>query len=182
MTYPHLTPETANECSRAAYAYSPECYCIIYWAYADYPPRLQYHGLAIKWLCASVYRTGDPEQGDRYVLGVNADTGPDLLRNLRGALEAIASGERPDPSLLASDQQQRLISGYLAHPMLPVAALRKAVADLLPRLPQHEVRAMQAALGWALSERLDEVYNPPEGNGWIASAAQTTEALRCWPV
>lgn len=46
MSYPHLSPETANECSRAAYDYDPACYCAIHWVYADYLPRPQYCGLS----------------------------------------------------------------------------------------------------------------------------------------
>ena len=178
MSYPTLSPEMATECSRAAYEYSPECYCIIYWACADYLPRPQYYGLATKWLCASLYRAGAPEQADRYVVGASAYTGPELVRNLRASLLDITTRERADPSLLTNEHQQRLITGYLAHPMLPAAALRKAVADLLPRLPEHEARAMQTSLGWALSERIDKVYKPPDGAGWIASAPQTTQELK----
>jgi hypothetical protein len=182
MTYPNLSPETANECSRAAYAYSQECYCIIYWAYADYLPRPQYHGLATKWLCASVFRCGDLEQGDRYVLGVSADTGPELLRQLRTALEDLASGERPDPSLLATDYAQRILSATLGHPMLGAHQLLRALNGLLPRLPRHEAHALTTQLQQAIDQRSREVYNPPEGGGWIASAPQATETLNCWPL
>jgi hypothetical protein len=177
MSYPHLCPETANECSRAAYTYSHDCYCIIYWAYADYLPRSQYHGLATKWLCASVFRAGSLEQGDRYVVGVSADTGPELLRHLHTALEAISSGEQPDPSLLATDYAQKMLSAALGHPMLGSHQLLRILHGLLPRLPRHEAQALTTQLQQAIDQRSREVYTPPEGGGWIASAPQTTEPL-----
>ena len=177
MSYPSLSPEVATECSRAAYVYSPECYCIIYWAYADYLPRPQYHGLPTKWLCASVFRAGSLEQGDRYVVGVSAETGSDLLRHLRTALEDLASGERPDPSLLATDHAQRVLSATLSHPMLGTHQLLRALHGLLPRLPRHETQALTTQLQQAIDQRGREVYIPPEGGGWIASAPQTTQPL-----
>lgn len=181
MSYPHLTSETINECSRAAYAYSHDCYCIIYWACADYLPRSQYHGLATKWLCASVYRAGGSEQGDRYVVGVSADTGPELLRHLHTALETIIAGEQPDPSLLATDHAQRVLSAALGHPMLGAHQLLRILHNLLPRLPRHETQALTTQLQQAIDQRSREVYNPPEGGGWIASAPQTTELFPFLP-
>ncbi|TVT39619.1 hypothetical protein FNT36_18430 [Hymenobacter setariae] len=177
MSYPHLSPETITECSRAAYAYSHDCYCIIYWACADYLPRSQYHGLATKWLCASVFRAGSLEQGDRYVVGVSAETGPELLRYLRTALEDLSSGERPDPSLLATDYAQRMLSTALSHPMLTSYQLLRILHSLLPRLPRHEAQTLTTQLQQAIDQRSREAYIPPQGNGWIALAPQTTEPL-----
>lgn len=180
MNYPHLSPETATECSRVAYAYSHDCYCIIYWACADYLPRPQYHGLATKWLCASVYRAGGPEQGDRYVLGVSADTGPELLNNLRTALDAIINGEQPDPSLVATEHAWQQLSAVLRHPLLGTGMLLHTLDRLLPDLPVHRVFDLTKRLQRVINNREQEVYQPPEGNGWIASASQTTQELRAW--
>ena len=105
MSYPHLSPEMANECSRAAYAYDPACYCAIHWVYADYLPNPQYHGLPTKWLEAYVYRNIGPGQPDRFVAVAVAESGPALLRDLHTALNAIAEGEQPDPSLLTQRKQ-----------------------------------------------------------------------------
>lgn len=177
MSYPHLSPEMVNECSQAAYAYSHDCYCIIYWACADYLPRSQYRGLATKWLCASVFRAGSLEQGDRYVVGVSAETGPELLHYLRTTLDDLASGERPDPSLLATDYAQRMLSTALSHPMLTSYQLLRILNSLLPRLPRHEAQTLTTQLQQAIDQRSREIYIPPEGGGWIASAPRTTEPL-----
>lgn len=177
MSYPHLSPDTITECSRAAYTYSQDCYCVIYWACADYLPRPQYHDLATKWLCASVFRAGSLEQGDRYVVGVSADTGPELLRRLHAALDAIIDGEQPDPSLLATDLAQRVLSAALSHPMLSAHQLLRILNGLLPRLPRHETQALTTQLQQAIDQRSREVYNPPNGGGWIASVPQTTQVL-----
>ena len=137
MSYPHLSPETANACSRAAYDYDSDCYCVLHWGYADYLPRLKYKYRPTKWLEVAVWRAAGPEQPDRYVTAVAGESGPELLRKLCGALAAITAGQQPDPSILPP-----------APP--PVAPL-----------PQP--------------------HCPPHGNGWIASAPQTTKELRCWP-
>lgn len=181
MSYPTLTPEVANECSRAAHQYHPDCYCAIHWVYADYPPRQMYHELPTKWLEAYVWRCTSADQPDRFVAAAVGNSGPEMLRSLQTVMAAVVSGERPDPSLLAADHHQKLISSYLAHPLLPAAALHKAVTALLPRLPVHEARALQNELGWALSERIDQAHHPPEGGGWIASVPQTTQELKPWP-
>lgn len=101
MSYPHLTPEMTNECSRAAHAYDPDCYCAIHWVYADYVPRPQYRGMPTKWLEAYVWRSIGPGQPDRFVVSAVADNGPELLRDLHTVLAAITEGEQIDPSLPA---------------------------------------------------------------------------------
>lgn len=101
MSYPRLSAKMANECSQAAFAYSPECYCVFHWNYADFPPKMQYHGLWTKWLQADVWRTSADPQADKLVLTRHSNTGNGLLRQLRAGLAAITAGEEPDPSLPA---------------------------------------------------------------------------------
>jgi hypothetical protein len=117
MSYPELTPETANECSRAAYIYSPECYCVFHWGFADFLPRAQYYDRPTKWLEVAVWRCLGPDQPDRYVGAVAGYSGFELLRNLRAALSALTTGSQPDPSPLASDHAQQL-STDLRYPLL----------------------------------------------------------------
>jgi hypothetical protein len=119
MSYPHLSPETANECSQVAYAYSPDCYCVFHWGFADFLPRTQYYERPAKWLEVAVWRCLGPDQPDRYVAGVAGYTGRELLRNLRAALSAITTDAQPDPSLLASNHVWQL-STDLRYPLLAV--------------------------------------------------------------
>jgi len=111
------------------------------------------------------------------VVGVSADTGPKLLRHLHTALEALSSGEQADPSLLATDYAQRMLSAALGHPMLASYQLLRILRGLLPRLPRHEAQALTTLLQQAINQRSREVYTPPEGGGWIASAPRTTAPL-----
>lgn len=110
MSYPHLSTETLNGCTQAAYDYDPACYCVFHWNYVDFPPKRQYHGLWTKWLQVNVWRTiPDPEQ-DKLVLTRHSDNGPDLLRDLHTALNAITEGQLPDPSLpLEREQPPRFV-------------------------------------------------------------------------
>jgi hypothetical protein len=118
MSYPELTPEMANECSRATYTYSPDCYCVFHWGFADFLPRQQYHDRPSKWLEATVWRCLGPDQPDRYVVAVASDNGRELLRNLRAALSAITTGAQPDPSLMATDHARPQLSAALRYYML----------------------------------------------------------------
>lgn len=118
MSYPHLSPETLTACSQAAYAYSPDCYCVFHWGFADFLPRPQYHDRPTKWLETTVWRCLGPDQPDRYVVAVASDNGRELLCNLRGALSAITTDGQPDPSLLANDHAQSQLSTTLRYSML----------------------------------------------------------------
>jgi hypothetical protein len=180
MSYPELSVETINECSRAAFAYSTDCYCVFNWSYADYLPRPMYRETPTKWLTVSVFRCLPLEATDRHVLAVSGLNAPELLRRLREALGMLADGITSDPTLLASDHQQQVLRSALGHPMLVQYQLLKALGNLLPRLPRHEAQALTTELQEAITQRSREVYNPPEGNGWIATAPQTTEELKPW--
>lgn len=180
MSYPHLTPETANECSRAAYAYDPDCYCTIYWACADYLPRPQYQGKPTKWLEAAVWRCIGPEQPDRFVVATTGESGPEVLRNLQAALAAIVKGEYRDPSLLASAEAQQQLSATLRHPMLGTGMLLHTLDKLLPNLPAQQVFDLTKRLQRVINNRVADTYQPPQGAGWVPTAQQTTKPLNCW--
>ena len=89
MSCPHLHPDTMAECSRAAFDYNPACYCVFSWVYADPPPGRKYLGYPAKWLHVAAWRASGSETPDQYLIGVHADSGPELLRNLRGALAGL---------------------------------------------------------------------------------------------
>ncbi len=181
MSYPHLSTETATACSQAAYAYSPACYCVFHWGYADYLPSPKYHGRPTKWLEVAVWRTADGEQADRYVAAVAGDNAPELLRRLHEALAVLTSGEQPDPSLVASTQAQADLSAALHHPMLGAGLLLHTLDKLLPYLPAAKAQDLTTRLRRVIDNREAQVYTPPEGRGWIASAPQTTQELKAWP-
>lgn len=107
MSYPELPTEAVNECSRAAFNYSPDCYCVFNWSYADYLPRRLYLDTPTKWLNVGVYRSIESESTDRPVVAVSGLTAPELLQRLRTALAAITTGEKPDPSLPARHEPPR---------------------------------------------------------------------------
>jgi len=181
MSYPHLSPEAANECSQAAYAYSPDCYCTIYWACADYLPRPQYRGRPTKWLEVAVWRCIGPEQPDRFVVAATGDTGPEVLRHLQAALAELTANPQRDLSLLASAEAQQQLSAALRHPMLGAGMLLHTLDKLLPNLPAHQVFDLTKRLQRVIGNRVADTYQPPKGNGWIATAAQTTQELNAWP-
>lgn len=107
------------------------------------------------------------------MLTVAADTGPDLLRLLREELSAVAQGQRPDPSLLASAYYCHAVRNAIAHPLLPARQLVRSLHALAGRLPHYEAQALEAAI----DERASQAHRPPEGGGWITSAPQTTRPL-----
>lgn len=181
MSYPHLSPETANECSRCAYAYDPDCYCTIYWAYTDYLPRPQYRGRPTKWLEAAVWRCIGPEQPDRFVVAATGDNGPEVLRHLRALLAELTANPKADPSRVASAEAQQQLSATLRHPMLGAGMLLHTLDKLLPDLPAHRVFDLTKRLQRVIYNRQEEVYQPPKGAGWIASAPQTTQSLPLAP-
>ncbi|MGI4871368.1 MAG: hypothetical protein ACRYFX_09335 [Janthinobacterium lividum] len=88
MSLPHLTPDMMAAFTQAAYDYDPACFCVFRWAFADFPPRSQYHQLPAKWLEVGVYHSTQAGQSDRFVLSRASDNAPDLLRQLYAALEA----------------------------------------------------------------------------------------------
>jgi hypothetical protein len=96
---------------------------------------------------------------------------------LHTALEAISSGEQPDPSSLSTDYAQRMLSATLGQPMFASYQLLRILNCLLPRLPCHEAQALTTQLQQAIDQRSREAYISPEGGGWIASAPRTTEPL-----
>ncbi len=129
MSCPHLHPDTMAECTQAVYDYHPACYCTFGWLYADPPPGRKYLSTPTKWLQAEACWAMGEGATDRTLLSVRADSGPELLRNLRGALAGL---------------------GPAAGPPVPAPPAGR---------PLH----------------------PAPGNGWIASAPQTTQALPAWP-
>lgn len=127
MSCPHLHPDTIAACVQAAFDYHPACYCVFAWVLAEPPPGRKYTRYGNKWLQVNAWWSMGNE-ADRHLVTVQADTGPELLRNLRATL-----------------------------------------ADLGPaRLP-----AKLPPVGRPL--------RPEPGNGWIPSAAQTTQPLNAWP-
>lgn len=130
MSCPHLHPDTLAECTQAAYDYHPACYCTFAWLLAEPPPGRKYL-VGTKWLQAQVCWAMGEQAADQPLLTVRADTGPELLRNLRGAL----------------------------------AGLGPATGPPVPPPPAPAGRPLR----------------PAPGNGWIASAPQTTQALAAWP-
>lgn len=177
MSCPHLHPDTLAECTQAAHGYDPACYCVIHWSYRDAPPGRKYLHYPSKWLGATVYRSLPEGTPDRWVLGVAADTGPDLLRLLQEELTAVAHGQRPDPSLLASAYYCHAVRNAIAHPLLPARQLIRSLHELAARLPHYEAEALATALEAAIDERASQAHRPPAGGGWIASAPQTTRPL-----
>jgi hypothetical protein len=128
MSCPHLHPDTIAECTQVAFDYHPACYCTVCWCFRDAPPAPKYLKYPSKWVEVSVWHhqpTGTP---DRFVLAVAADSGPELLRNLRGALASLGPARPPAPQ----------------------------------PPPGRPLR-------------------PAPGNGWIPTAAQTTQPLTAWP-
>lgn len=181
MSYPHLSAETVNECSRAAYAYDPDCYCVFHWAHADFPPRLHYHPLPTKWLKVGVWRCTGPGQPDRFVLAMSGDNERELLRNLSAALLTLTDGTREDASLLLTSQHEQALRKALRHPLLTMYRLLEVLDTLVPRLPRFEASTLTSHLQEAIDQRSREVYTPPKGGGWIASAPQTTQELAGHP-
>jgi hypothetical protein len=134
MNGPHLHPDTVAECIQAAYAYDPACYCVFSWLYAEPPPGRKYLS-GTRWLQLNAWWAMGEQAADQHLLVVTADSGPELLHSLRGALAGLGPSTGPPA------------------PPKP------------PAPPQP----------------LPVPYQPPQGNGWIASAPQTTQALNCWP-
>jgi hypothetical protein len=179
--YPELTTEAAAECTKAAHGYDPACYCVIHWNYRDPPPGRKYLKYPSKWLEASIWRSLPEGTPDRWVLAVAADTGPNLLRLLREALTAVAKGQRPDPSLLASTYYCHAVRNAVAHPLLPAQQLISSLHELAARLPNYEAQALATELEAAIDKRASQAHRPPEGGGWIASQPRTTYAASYFP-
>jgi len=97
MNCPHLHPDTIAECSRAAYDYHPACYCVFAWLYAEPPPGRKYLAYPPKWLQVNTWWAMG-EAADQHLLTVQGDTGPELLRNLRGALAGLGPARPPAPT------------------------------------------------------------------------------------
>lgn len=127
MSLPHLHPDTIAACTQAAFDHDPAYYCTVCWCSRDAPPAPKYLKYPSKWVEVSVWHNQPAGTPDRFVLAVAAETGPELLRNLRGALATA-----PPPP-----------------PPLPPPGRPLLVA---------------------------------QGNGWIPTAPQTTEALNAWPI
>lgn len=130
MSCPHLHPETIAECSQAAYAYHPACYCVFAWLNAAPPPGRKYLNYPPKWLQVNAWWAMGEGAADQHLLSVSADSGPELLRNLRTALADLGTATGP-----------------------PV-----------PKPTPFPGRPLR----------------PAPGNGWIPSAAQTTQPLPGW--
>jgi hypothetical protein len=99
MSCPHLHPDTIAECSRAAFDYHPACYCVFAWLYAEPPPGRKYLAYPPKWLQVNTWWAMG-EAADQYLLTVQGDTGPELLRNLRTALAGLGPATGPPPAPL----------------------------------------------------------------------------------
>jgi len=98
MSCPHLHPDTMAECTQLAHAYHPACYCAFSWVHADPPPGRKYLTMSAKWLQAQVNWAMGEQAADQLLLSVRADTGPELLRNLRGALASLGPATGPPHS------------------------------------------------------------------------------------
>lgn len=181
MSYHELPQQTADACSQAVFDYHPDCYCSFHFVHADYPPRRKYRYVGVKYLQVIVWRS-TPDDSDRYVLGVSADTGPELLRQLRYLLDCLREGTRDDPSLLADADRRQALSSALRHPMLPAGLLLHALDDLAERLPATEAENLTTRLQRGTQQREREAYSPAEGGGWIPSAPPTTQQLHAWPL
>ena len=96
MSCPHLHPDTIAECTQAAFDHDPAYYCVFGWIYAEMPPGRKYLSHPNKWLQVQVWQAMG-ESTDQRLLGVDADTGPELLRNLRGALAGLSKPAAPAP-------------------------------------------------------------------------------------
>ena len=96
MSCPHLHPDTIAECTQAAFDYHPACYCAFSWVHANPPPGRKYLS-GTKWLQAQVNWAMGEQTPDQLLLSVRADTGPELLRNLRGALASLGPARPPAP-------------------------------------------------------------------------------------
>lgn len=180
MSYHELSQQTADECSQAVFDYHPDCYCSFHFIHADYPPHRKYLYWEAKYLQVLVWRSV-PEGSDRYVLGVSADTGPEVLRQLRYGLDCLRAGTQDDPSLLADADRRQALSSALRHPMLPAGLLLHALDDLAERLPASEAENLTTRLQRGTQQREREAYSPAEGGGWIPSLARTTQGLNAWP-
>jgi hypothetical protein len=98
VSCPHLHPDTIAECSRAAFDYHPACYCTFAWLHADPPPGRKYLSAPTKWLQAQLCWAMGDALADQHLLSVRADSGPELLRNLRGALADLGPAASPPTS------------------------------------------------------------------------------------
>lgn len=98
MSCPTLHPDTMAECTQAAYDYHPACYCVFSWLHAELPPARKYLNYPTKWLQVNAWWAMG-EGPDQYLLAVSADTGPELLRNLRGALAGLGPATGPPAPL-----------------------------------------------------------------------------------
>jgi hypothetical protein len=94
VSCPHLHPDTIAACSRAAYDYHPACYCVFAWLLAEPPPGRKYLLHQPKWLQVNAWWAMG-EAADQQLLTVQADTGPELLRNLRKALAGLGPTTGP---------------------------------------------------------------------------------------
>lgn len=97
MSCPHLHLDTMAECTQLAHAYHPACYCAFSWVHADPPPGRKYLAMSAKWLQAQVNWAMGEQAADQLLLSVRADSGPELLRNLRGALASLGPPRPPAP-------------------------------------------------------------------------------------
>jgi hypothetical protein len=95
MSCPHLCPDTIAACSQAAHDYHPACYCVFAWLYTEPPPGRKYLTYPPKWLQVNAWWAMGDEAKDCFLLSVSADTGPELLRDLRAALASLGKATGP---------------------------------------------------------------------------------------
>lgn len=104
MNGPHLHPDTVAECIKAAHDYHPACYCVFSWLYAEPPPGRKYLS-GTRWLQVNAWWAMGDKANDKHLLVVQAASGPELLRNLRGALAGL--GPTTGPPQVPAQQPAR---------------------------------------------------------------------------
>jgi hypothetical protein len=178
MHYTDLPQSMVQEFTQAVIAYHPDCYCQFAWILTERPPLCKYLSQPTQWLEVIVLRSMGEDKQDRYVLSAHAENSPDLLRQLRATLAEARPIHEYGP---ATSTQAYALESALCHSLLPSATRQVAIDKLLSRLPYHDAAQMVDELQQAINRRSASALRRRKGQGWIASAPQTTQELNTWP-